>query len=182
MNLLKNFFESFGNWQVPPATESQLKKADCIVGFAFGMRSNNQPGMSNELLAEAIFNLHQQYRLPLMLQWELTETSFKLDLPEHRIVRKHRTPGKYLDTFEVADQMAKELLYEKLYRPIVVAHPHHMWRCLKTMEKRTFIPFAAETKNVPYDKQSTQFWTKRPEYFIPREILFRMTMSAIGKL
>lgn len=182
MSSLYAYVECFKNWNVEPASELKLSTADCIVGFSMGIRDSWDMGTSNEFLSEIIWDLSERYNLPIMIQWELGECDFNFDLPSNRIVRCHRVKGEYLDTFEVADQMQIELMYQPLTRPIVVAHPHHMWRCLKSMEKRGFQPMAADTKNVPYDRQSAQGWTKDPILFVPREIAGRLTFTYQGRI
>lgn len=162
-----------GNWNMPPAAEAQLKNADCIVGFSFGLRENNQPGSSNEALAKVIVSLTDKYDLPVMVQWEIADC-LPFKLPSHRIVRKHRVKGEYLDSREVAIQFAAELLREPLAKPINAAHPLHMWRCLKNLEKLGFQnPVQADCNAVPCDPQSTQWWTRHPSLFIPHEIYGR---------
>lgn len=170
----------FGNWHIPPATESQLKKADCIVGFSFGLRENSQPGLSNKALAKIVTKLHRQYPdKEVMVQWEIADC-LPFDLRDDRIVRKHRIKGEYLDTYQVATQM-QDLLWDPHTKPIVVAHPLHMWRCLKTLEALNFKnPVPADTSNVPYDPLSIQKWTRSNLRFAPREILGRCLYLAKG--
>lgn len=169
-----------GSWNMSPATEAQLKKADCIVGFSFGQRQNNQPGLSNKALAKIINQLHRKYPdKEVMVQWEIADC-LNFDLRKGRVVRKHRYDGEYLDTREVGLQM-QDLLWDPHNRPIVVAHPLHMWRCIKTLEKLNFInPVPADCRSVPCDPQSVQSWTRSNLRFASRELPGRFFYLAKG--
>jgi len=166
--------QCFKNWQVQPANKEQLKRADCIVGFSFGLREKNEPGLSNHFLAKVITHLHHSYpEAEIMVQWEIA-SCLPFKLPDYRIVSKHRKAGEYLDTEEVASQMI-DLLRDPHTRPIVVAHPLHMWRCIKVMEKKGFQKvFAADTTSVRCDPESIQSWTRSNFRFATRELPARL--------
>lgn len=165
--------DCFGNWQVPPASDKQMRTADCIVAFSYGLDEGNQPGSTNEEEALIVSDLQRRWGLPLMLQWEVADC-LPLKLRNHQIVRQHRIKGKDLDTREVAIQIAAELLRDPRYRPIVVAHPLHMWRCMKSLDQLGFQSMAADTKGVQCNPHSVQKWCRSPARFVPHEIAGRL--------
>lgn len=182
-----SILDCFGNWNIEAAREKDFRRADCIVGFSFGGRKNNQPGASNDKIADIIAGVREHFNapndlpknLPIMVQWEIAD-ALKTRIPSilvpghNQIVRRHRQSGKYLDTYEVATQIATEMFHQSLKNPVVVAAPLHMWRCLKAMEKFGFNPMPAYTADVPYDELSIQARTRSPARYIPHEIAGRL--------
>lgn len=171
MDFLAKLRQIFFCWKVEPCSERRLKDAQVIIAQSFGLREKD-PGLSNKALANYVKHLHLKYSLPLVLQWEIADCL--PDMPKAGVIRHHRTKGEYLDTREVLIQ-AKEICQSKIWsRALIVAHPDHMWRVARTAEKLGFIVVIADTGSIPYDKDSTQWWTKGRGHFLPYDLMVRV--------
>lgn len=151
-------------------TNIETSKPQAILGLSFGQGKNNSPGLTNEKLAEVVKRLWLEYKLPLFLQWEIADCLLGiLGESSDLVVREHRQKGEYLDTREVILQAWDFSQKKNIKKVIVVAHPDHMPRVLLTAEKIGFEVVPADTKDVPYDPESTQEWTTSREKFLERE-------------
>ena len=165
------------------ATHEELKKSDVIVALSFGRRIKN-PGLSNNNLGVIVSSLYHRFKLPLILQWEIADSlSNNNDIKEEKVIREHRRGEfAYLDTFEVLDQ-AKEFCETKDWIKIVlVAHQAHLPRAKRVAERLGFIVNIPFIKDVPYDKESIQKWTRSKYRFAIREKLATIAYSREGKI
>ncbi len=188
MDFLRKLWQCFFCWRV--ASEKNKIKlccADVVLAQSFGRRKEG-PGLSNETLARIAFYtsiISDSVHLPLILQWEIN--SCFPAAGRTGVIRRHRQAGKYLDTREMLAQAWEICQKPKgVYflpgvpinmpwkKAIIVAHPDHMWRVMRTAEKIGFEVMVADTSSVPYDKESVQWWTRGQARFIPREILTRV--------
>ena len=164
-------------WKVPASEESALKSADVILGQSFGLRSDG-PGLSNYALAFVVARLAKRYSLPAVLQWEIADCLPNVHIAG--VIRRHRSEGKYLDTYEVLAQSAELCRARGWKRAIVVAHPDHMWRCVQTAKKLGLMALVPPMPEVPYDPASSQSWTRSRARFLPREIIARLLFLLKG--
>jgi hypothetical protein len=161
------------------ADPGELRQAIYALGLSFGIGPNGAPGQSNTALKRVMEEVRRRYGCKLIAQCEIGDL---LENPE-MVVRKHRennrrdTP-KYLDTLEVLRQMCVYIersgASSKSRHVVVVAHPDHWARCAAVVRAMGFIPLAPEgLETIPYDPQSTQWWTRKRALFILREYLIR---------
>ena len=158
-------------WTGHYRTLGSASEADCVIGLSFGYRGKHQqiaPGLSNEDLAAVALNAYPQ--LPKILQFEIGDAYGALGARDARSVmkiKKHRTPGKYLDTREVIMQ-AKLIMEKQGYKKaVLLAHPAHMPRVQAacTAAGIEWVADDALRNQVEFDEQSTQKWTRDWEHW-----------------
>jgi len=168
--MFKKLIECFFCWKVRP--RGDLRKAQVIVAQSFGCREN-EPGISNETMARLAWKIRQKLHLSMILQWEIAEA-----LPEKSrdlwIIERHREEGKYLDTYEVLDQ-AKEIIKEQGWRTaVLIAHPWQIWRAMAVFKKMGIKIIIPNLDSIPFNPESTQWWTRNMFLWILREIPTRL--------
>lgn len=165
--------ECFLIWEVRSSNERELEDSNVILAQSFGMRADS-PGKSNEALAKIVRDLYERFQLPVIAQKEIASANCLSSIPK-MVIYKHRQPRKYLDTLEVLHQ-SKSLceLYRYGRKVILVAHPKHLWRVSKKAEKMGSVTRVANTKSVPYDPLSKQWFTRNFFFFLIREIPVRI--------
>lgn len=115
-----------------------IADADAIFAFSFGYRLKRHsdggvaarlPGPNNRALAENAVQLHRDLRLPLYAQFEIADAieDYTESAPGYR------TPAEDMGTaaaikYFVNDRMVRNL--EAFKKVVVVAHKHHVGRCL----------------------------------------------------
>ena len=179
MSLIAKFFQCLFCWRVKASSEEEIRTAEVVLGQSFGLREDN-PGESNRALAEIAERLHSKYGTPLVLQWEIADQLPAL--PIARVIRRHTIKGKYLDTYEVLSQSMTLCRRQDWKKAVMLAHSDHYWRCLMVAKKLGFEVLAIDTSSVPYDKLSSQSWTRSRIRFIPREIVARFIYLITGKI
>jgi uncharacterized SAM-binding protein YcdF (DUF218 family) len=65
---------------------------------------------------------------------------------------------------------------------VVVAHPDHVWRAVRTAENLGLQVVVADTSAVPCDPDSVQKWTRSRARLRSREILVRIYYLMRGYL
>ena len=144
-------------------------EAQVIIALSFGQGKNGTPGLSNEALARVVAELDDKYNLPIVAQWEIADC-----IPEHMkgerdlIVDERRQDKQYFDTIEVLRQSKDHCAKFGFDRAIIVAHPDHLPQVMPVVLQRGLKAVAADTKNVPYDPNSVQEWTRSREGFLIR--------------
>ena len=173
--------DCFFVWYVSSDSEDLLKTSDALIGCSFGKRLNNDVDKSNEELAYIANEAHEKYGVPLILQWEIANCI--KDISKMNVVREHQKRGNgYLDTYEVITQ-AKDICKKNGWRRVIIlAHPHHCWRCVMTARKLELDTLVVATEKVPYDYLSAQIWTRSAWIFIPRELISRFFYLFTGKI
>lgn len=170
---MKMLLECLWRWRVQPSSTVNLRTADAVLGQAFGLRGILDPGESNRALAAVALELHRSHGLPLILQWEIADA-----MPMNTLVvakvEGHRVSGQYLDTREVLLQAHSACRRNGWNRVVIVAHPHHMWRVVRMVEKLGLTPIIPDVRSVPYDSKSMQWWTRTVYFWVPREIATRL--------
>ncbi|TSC55653.1 MAG: hypothetical protein G01um101418_763 [Parcubacteria group bacterium Gr01-1014_18] len=128
-----------------------------ILGFSFGHRGN-EPGLSNEAIAQAIreFDFDRS-----CVQWEIFLAMKKTSTVANQVIWEHHEPFKYLDTREVARQMAQYLHKNNFHKEeiLVFAHPDHLPRCMSELKKLNISVVPIKAK-IPYDPESYQIHTR----------------------
>jgi hypothetical protein len=162
-----SLWERFLGWLNKPSSESTLLEAEVILAQSFG-QAEEGPGLTNQQLAQVVRDLHQRTGARLVLQREVAEAL--PDLPMDLVVRRHRTPGQYLDTREVLLQSRGYCAACGWTKAIVVAHPDHLWRVARTARRLGLQVILPDTRQVTYDPKSTQEWTRSRWRFLPREL------------
>lgn len=156
-------------WTGNYGSVGKIGQADCLLGFSFGYRGKGTgitPGLSNQDLANTTL-LHFA-NLPKIMQFEIAEAYCAAGAPDCKAVvriSKHRRPGKYLDTYEVACQ-AQELMKQHGYkRPALLAHPNHLPRAEAVCRRLGIECVVTDAMKgaVEFDPQSTQKWTRSLE-------------------
>lgn len=148
---------STGNYLV----HGTIGGSDCVVAFAFGHRLDKNtitPGLSNQQIAKYISELHIQ--LPKIMQFEIADAFPDTSQSIYRIVR-HRKPGLYLDTREVAEQ-AKQIMDQHGWKKAIInAHPYHMPRADAVCQKLGIQTVALSGLGaIGFDPDSEQPWTR----------------------
>lgn len=154
-------------------------KYDAIFCQSFGPQADN-PGISNQYLADNIVKIYNKNPKPLIIQKDAAD-AFPEDIKIDKVISAHETPGKYLDTYEVSRQCAKYCWENNIRTLLVLSHPHQLGRVKMTVE-HFGLKTTGVTCNVPYDPKSVQIWTRSPWLFIPREIFVRIAYVIAGKI
>lgn len=119
----------------------------------------------NKALARIVQDICERLALPPVLQWEITDNL--PELPKAGVVREHREKGRYLDTREVLFQSWETCVQHGWTKAVVIAHPDHLWRCVRAAEKLGFeVVGIPDTSDVPYDPP----WNRKR--FMLREIFY----------
>lgn len=136
------------------------KTADCILTFSFGyIRTGEKilPGKSNAQIAEFIEG--KLPNIPLIAQFEIAD-ALRTRTAE-LVISKHRTPGKYLDSGEVAGQAFVYMKTKGWESAIIVTHPALVARndyACTAIGIETIAPSGLE--RIEYDSASAQEWTR----------------------
>lgn len=171
MGFLRKVFCCIFCWKVKNSNE-EMKESEVVLALSFGLRDNTS-GTSNLQLATIVKEICHRYAIPVIAQWEISDTCILADVIKAGVVRGHRTKGKYLDTLEVLMQSIEICKRRGWKKAIIVAHPDHLWRCVAIAKKLGFKAVVADTSFVEYDAKSIQPWTRSRMRFVPREIASR---------
>lgn len=160
------------------APDEDLRNSNLIVGLSFGLKADGSPGLSNGYLAEIIEELYQKYQKPVILQKEIAEALSILGynipieavIKEHRECKKNSNEKKYLDTSEALIQVREVCRVKGWNIIILVAHQDHLPRSIKTAKNLGFTVNAPFIEDCPYDRESSQKWTRNKWKFKFHEI------------
>lgn len=122
------------------ASETELHAADAIFAFSCGYQlahleepkpKNRRPGKNNTRLAEIAALLAQKHRKPLFVQFEIAA------VPALSSFEKYESTKEDLGTKDVISQFMAiaESHKVKPVSVIVVAHGHHIERCIRLLDK-----------------------------------------------
>ncbi len=193
-------------WEVSTSTKEELLMADAIIAYAFGFGSIEKnerptnaiydptidvPGKSNEALADLIDeHLKQNKNIGLedvFAQGEVADAFSSKNGFKRKFGNVARAKDGYLSTKGVTDYFVNNGL--RSYKNIAVfAHPLHMYRCVKTLEKslsdarsdaKILVP---STWRVPFDEKSVQPWTRNLRAWIFSEIISRINAIIKGDI
>jgi hypothetical protein len=160
-------------WSGAYRPEGDANEADCLVAFSFGgVRQGDtiRPGASNTALA---CYAHEHFgHLPMILQGEIADAcGTGPSVPGTWRIDRHRRPGRYLDTHEVAAQARQIMEQQGWETAVVLAHGHHMPRAAAVCRKLglgTVVPPGLEY--IPFCPDSFQRWTCSRLLWYRREV------------
>jgi len=157
-------------WRVTPSSEEELKAAQVIIGLT-------GPG-SEETKARIVDELRLEYGIPCIVQSHLAPY---LSIENDMVVGGQE--GAYVDTFAVLSQVREIWRDNGWEKAIIVAHPDHLWRCLKVAEKLGF-EVCSPKIDIPYDrnKEGSPFVHNHQLTFRPREIGARFRELLKGRM
>jgi hypothetical protein len=123
-----------------PASDEALRAADAIFAFSCGYQLENlddpapqkrQPGKNNTKLAKIATSLIEKYRKPLFVQFEIAAAQ------EFPNIQKFDSTKEDLGTKDVISQFVATARSHqmKMDSVIVVAHGHHIERCIRLLDK-----------------------------------------------
>ena len=143
--------------------EASLKKEDTVIlAYSFGYCLNN-PGISNQALAEIVEKVYQATSDPIILQGEIAEcVNFK---PTLVINDYHIQDGffraRHLNINEVTDQAIDFMKSKDMSRIWLIVHPFmYLVRCRKLLKNQGFQVLTPKVGKLPFDQKSKQWWTR----------------------
>jgi len=135
-------------WNIPPASEEELKTADAIVTQAYSPLKNNAPGPGNDILAKVTRALYERYRLPVLPQEDVANADPSLPIQEKICAKNGETPDGLStltwNTHTVAARQAETCKAHGWKKVIVVAFPPHMGRAVAVYRKVGLVPLPAK--------------------------------------
>lgn len=168
MNSLITLLECFFCYGQNPV--GRVADGDCKLGFSFGVHEHTL-GSSNGVIADLMVNCLNS--LPIIAQFEIAGQIHPCDRNKIFFIGQKR--DDYLPSWVVMDKMIKQMNELNLSRPIVFAHPAHIWRIKKHFAKKGIkVIIPDNLHKIPYDNHSVQWWTCGPIRWWPREIPARL--------
>jgi len=183
VTIFKKILQCLFVWRVKSSRQEELQRADSIIAFSFG---DFEPSvryidnMSNSELAKIVVEYASSFSIKTaFVQGEIDSAlRDKLHYSELGVIFTADSPkkdGGYPSTREVAKWLVEHNM--KPYgcrKPIIIAHPNHMWRAKMVCERFVDEVLIADTSSVPYDKWSVQWRTRNKINFVFSEILTRI--------
>lgn len=163
-----------------------MEKKKCLIALSFGSGtgvssdiSTIQFGLSNYFMAIIAAEISN---LPTIAQWEIARIMDRLGKPAVKSIE--REGDKYLDSYDVLMAAQREMKKLGFDEAVLLGHKDHLPRirliAKKLGIKTSKITFSYNT--IPYDKSSTQWWTRSWILFWPREILVYIFMFLKGQI
>lgn len=159
---------------LPPRTRSRLEAVQAVFSFAFGYRLKSRsapgeerrlPGLNNRALAEISKHLKLSLNVPLFAQFEIADA-----LADYAdVTAEYSTPAADLGTSKVIESFKSqaESLFQGLRHVVVVAHQHHVARCVLLLWDDFNIEALPSVEVYRgYDPRETQHRVVSPEEFI----------------
>jgi hypothetical protein len=148
-------------------------KPNVIFAFSFGYRvkarqapgeERRLPGVNNRALAEIAARLKLATVLPIYAQFEIADA-----LDDYTVVNAdYSSPAQDMGTGKAVDYFkdhAKEQTFT-INTAIVVAHRHHMDRCILTLRDKGVQGIPCQESYEGYDQKEAQLRVVSPEEFI----------------
>jgi len=173
------FLECFFTWKVKKDKKNKPEEAYIYFCLSFGYGKDHSDS-NNQALALVLKKYYLQRKAIIITQKEIA--NYLSDVIINFTISKHRKESKYLDTFEVCQQCFDYCQDINLKEILIFAHPNHLWRIKKTMEKLGAKISIADTSSCPYNKKSKQIWTRNKFFFIIRELFVRLYYLFSGKI
>lgn len=148
MRFLGMLWKCITVWEVKPATEEELIDADVIIALSDSKMRDGSLGEGNKIIGQKISELRYKYFLPIIAQEEAALAAADVSLypvnPEY-IIRGMKDGKSHLawNTAVIMDYARDICRKEGLIKPIIVAIPDHMPRCVWHAEKRGLIALAS---------------------------------------
>lgn len=171
-------------WHHTP--DHDTSDAQVIIGMAFGANMNGHgqpPGASNEDIARIIHRLWTARKIPVITQREVAEAMEVLHFPIRPALVISEQPGQFhIDSREVLFKAWEFCRQHKLRTAIIVAHPMHILRSAWVAQKLGFRVRLPDVSTVPYEPNSSQWWTRNPLFFFIWELKSRIGWKLMGYL
>lgn len=140
----------------------------CIIVLSFG-DGPHKHGLCNEWLAREAEDYALRADIPVIAQWEVASNIRNSKVISNSICMKKGETN--LKTRQVL-RRAKEIMEEKGYvAAIFFAHAAHLPRVRFTAWQEGIKEAREYVLDIPWDKHSTDFWTRTPHLWYPRELL-----------
>ena len=136
MDFLRKLFRLLFVFNIPPASEEELRTADSIIVMGLSLKQDGSAGPGNEIIAKVARELWLKYRLPIMAEWYGAQGD--LSLPYAFVtdpVSTDEVSSRSYHTGLIVERLAKECKRGNLRKPIVIACPDHMGRVIWSLEK-----------------------------------------------
>jgi hypothetical protein len=173
------------DWKYVPAIDP-LFNAQVIIGMSFGANlkgKGQHPGVSNEEIARIIHRLWLSKNLPVIVQREVAEAMAEIRLPiRPDLVVSESDNQFHISSYEVFCQAWKYCSGLNMRTAVIVAHPAHILRCAAIAGKIGFTVRLPDVSSVPYELQSTQWWTRNRFSFFIWELYARIGGKLKGYL
>jgi len=173
------YLDCIGHWNVPADTDDTLALANVIIMHEFGDQVNNIG--TNMQISKLGSTLAKAYRKPIICQYPLNQARWMRDVDISYYIERHHREDAYLDTNEVNRQAAEWCKIGGWKAAIVVAHPHHLWRAGRNLEKHGIKALYPDVSSITYDRYCSRFALRTPYAFMPREVAARL-LYAKGNL
>lgn len=140
-----------------------------IAAFSFAFRKDREPNRCNRRLGyqvgravRLLKNLRKESVVVVGSQWEVA-LAVPAEYPVAFVVREHRNKGQYLDSKEVASQIAEEFRRQGVITVIVIANPFlHLTYCKREMRRLGFKIYPFKVWWIGFLSNSDQWQTKGP--------------------
>ena len=126
---------------------------DAVVVLAFGT------GISNAFLARKAAKYSATLHCPMICQKEVLGY-LNADDRSTKALALRGTEGIYLDTYRALVEMKAICEQRGWSKILLVVHPDHQSRATKVAHKLGLDVEVADIEKVPYDRSSSQWWTR----------------------
>lgn len=171
-----------------PVSKSKVADADAILAFSFGYRNRTYgssgtesrlPGPNNRALGEIAVKVKRNLKLPLFAQFEIADAIDDYT----QGVADYSTPREDMGTIKAIrysfDHQKVSKLGRRFKKVVVVAHRHHMGRCLIVLREDFQIEAYAYGKQYSdYDPRECQARVTSPRECIVSDFV---SMAARAK-
>ena len=134
---------AFPRWNCVAPPKAKVRDADAILGFSCGYRLRKYsdggagarlPGLNNRALAKIAVALKKEFQLPLYAQFEIADAieDYTDSAPDYRTPTEDMGTKKVIAYFVHHRVVKNDSTFGKV---IVVAHRHHIGRCLILLEQ-----------------------------------------------
>lgn len=176
---MTTILDCFLHWRVWPNNPSELATAQAVLTHEFG--DQHKVSKVTEKIAVCGVKIASIIDRPFLCQQPGDVVAGMMGVKPLYVVTTHLLqPGVYVDTEEVNRQAARECKKRGIKTVVLVAHPHHIWRAGKNLERHGITVLFAPSDDIPYDPTCSRWWLRSPWLFIPREVLSRLYYLSKG--
>jgi hypothetical protein len=173
--------DCFLHWNVKPGSLNAMALAGGVLTHEFG--DQRKVSKATETIAKCAIKISLIIGKPLICQQPGDIVAVLEGVKPLYVVETHLLHlGAYVDTEEVNRQAAREFKKYGIKTVVLVAHPHHIWRAGKNLERRGIEVVYSTYHNIPYDPTCSRWWLRSPWFFIPREIVVRLYYLSRGRI
>ncbi|MDE2213435.1 MAG: hypothetical protein KGJ34_02840 [Patescibacteria group bacterium] len=174
--------ECLGHWRIPSDRVKKLAQADVVLAHAFG----DQTKLSRPtalIVGQAIVTA-DKYRKPLVCQFPGNKSaSYRRGIRLEAVIEHHGLDQEFPLNIKEVNRQAAELCREHGWRTVILfAHPHHLWRAGKNLERHGITVVYPSMDEIPYDRSTSRLSFRSSLTFIPREIVMRLMYWCNGQL